>query len=144
MGERGGWGLSRRRELKVNVCRHNGEGRPPPRQGERPVLEALLASALHDQYSAEACLVGAALPWKTRKQAAVSEGFEVFPGVTKDHGAVCSVQIPAADLTAASRAPRWLCFFCPTRSPPTLLVRRGRHPRCVFRLGPGASLVSPT
>lgn len=34
MGEEGGRGLSRRRELKVNVRRHNGEGPPPPHEGE--------------------------------------------------------------------------------------------------------------
>lgn len=46
MGLEGRGGLSRRGELKVNVCRHNGEGLPL-RGRERPFLQKHGALAFH-------------------------------------------------------------------------------------------------
>lgn len=162
MGEDGGregwWGLSRRRELKVNVCRHNGEGPPPPREGEArfrspplhhlrsaaSVINILQRSVWWVQQRRDGRLGEGREKEKKRKKAAVSEPFEVCPRHPQRTR-------PSAKPSAACKCEpqRWLQLFgarlvllrfvCPTRSPPTLFVQRGRHPRAVFRFRRGTS-----
>lgn len=89
MGEEGGWGLSRRRELKVNVCRHNGEGLPPPHEGE-----ARFRSPPHHHLRSTASMINIlqrSVWWVQRcdgrlTKSSSQRGFEVFPGIHKESG----------------------------------------------------------
>lgn len=103
-------------ELKVNVRRHNGEGPPPPHEGE-----ARFSSPPHDYLRGAAPTINIlqrSVWWVQRRRgglAAVSEPLKFFQASTKNpggHEAVCNVQIQPAAL---------LC-----------LLRPARLPRCLF------------
>lgn len=127
MGEEGGWGLSRRRELKVNVRRHNGEG--PPHEEE-----ARFSSPPHDYLHGAASTINILQRsvWRAPRrggglgESSRQRGFEVFPGIYREPGRPRS-RLRRANTTRRpdSLSKRHVCsaLSAATRSPPTLFVQ---------------------
>lgn len=132
MGEEGGWGLSRRRELKVNVCRHNGEGLPPPHEAE-----ARFRSPPPDCLHAAASMINIlqrSVWWVQRcrdgrfTESSSQRGFEVFPGIHKESGQ------PRSRLQRANTTRRPECSFQrPAFAPFCLLDPLSSHAVCSAR-----------
>lgn len=120
-------------ELKVNVRRHNGEGPPPPHEGE-----ARFSSPPHDYLRGAAPTINIlqrSVWWVQRRHggraASSSRAFEVFPGIYKESGR------PRSGLQRANttRRPDSLsklrvcsALSAPTCSPPTVFVQRRSSP----------------
>lgn len=113
-------------ELKVNVRRHNGEGPPPPHEGE-----ARFSSPPHDYLGGAAPTINIlqrSVWWVQRRHgglAAGSEALKFFQASTKNpggHEAVCNVQIQPADPTR----------FQSSMFAPLCLLQPARLPRCLF------------
>lgn len=146
VGEEGGWALSRHRELKVNVCRHN-EGLLPQHGGEARF------NCPHGYRRAAAAMINIlqrAVWWVQQRcdgrlaKSSSRLGFEVFsrlpPRIQPARKPSAACKYEPQTLTPAFGASCLRCFVCSTRSPPTLFVQRGRqHPRAVFRLRTGTS-----
>lgn len=146
MGEDGGregwWGLSRRRELKVNVRRHNGEGPPPPREGEArfrspplhhlrsaaPVINILQRSVWWVQQRRDGRLGEGRREKKEKKKKQQSASpLKFVPGTHKEPGRPRSrLQRANASRSAGCSFSelRWFCSALSAR--PALL------PRCLF------------
>lgn len=91
-------------ELKVNVRRHNGEGPPPPHEGE-----ARFSSPPHHYLGGAAPAINIlqrSVWWVQRRHRGLGKqrGFEVFPGIYKESGR------PGRGLQRANttRRPDWL------------------------------------